>query len=134
MGALTDARISIVKAALQLTPEQQKLWPPIEDAMSARAKNRHARLAADAQRVDELRDRGRIDALRDRDPVAFLQKRAEALSQRSTDLKKLADAWQPLYQTLTADQKRRMGFLAIYVLREMRDGDDQGAFASYDDD
>jgi hypothetical protein len=26
--ALTDARIAVVKAALQLTPEQEKLWPP----------------------------------------------------------------------------------------------------------
>ena len=25
---LTDARIEIVKAALQLTPDQEKLWPP----------------------------------------------------------------------------------------------------------
>jgi hypothetical protein len=25
---LTDARIKIVKAALQLTPDQEKLWPP----------------------------------------------------------------------------------------------------------
>ena len=30
--ALTDARIGIVKAAVQLTPEQEKLWPPIEEA------------------------------------------------------------------------------------------------------
>jgi hypothetical protein len=29
-----------------------------------------------------------------------LNRRAEALSERAADLKKLADAWQPLYQTL----------------------------------
>ena len=34
---LTDARIEIVKAALQLTPDQEKLWPPIEEAIRARA-------------------------------------------------------------------------------------------------
>ena len=27
---LTDLRIDLVKAALQLTPEQTKLWPPVE--------------------------------------------------------------------------------------------------------
>ena len=42
---LTDARIEIVKAALQLTPDQEKLWPPIEDAIRARAKDRQARIA-----------------------------------------------------------------------------------------
>ena len=41
-------------------------------------------------------------------------------SPRSTDLKKLADAWQPLYQRLSPEQKRRMGYLAMYVMREMR--------------
>ena len=35
---------------------------------------------------------------------------AEILSQRGADLKKLADAWEPLYKTLTADQKIEDGF------------------------
>ena len=30
LGALTDARINIVKTALQLTPDQEKYWPAIE--------------------------------------------------------------------------------------------------------
>jgi hypothetical protein len=58
--------------------------------------------------------------LRDRNPVEFLQRRAEALTQRGADLKKLADAWQPLYQTLTADQKRRLDHRAIVTLHELR--------------
>jgi hypothetical protein len=41
--ALTDARIGIVKAALQLTPEQEKLWPPVEEAIRARADARYQR-------------------------------------------------------------------------------------------
>jgi hypothetical protein len=44
----------------------------------------------------------------------------DALAQRATDLKKLADPWQPWYQTLNQDQKRRMAAPTIYVLREMR--------------
>jgi hypothetical protein len=123
--ALTDARINIVKAALQLTPDQEKLWPPVEEAIRARAKNRLTRLEAMAKRVAELRDHGFVDALRNRDPVAFMLRRSEALAQRSADLKKLAEAWQPLYQTLTADQKKRMAVLTIFVLREMRDRSEQ---------
>jgi len=120
-AALTDIRIAVVKAALQLTPDQEKLWPPVEDAIRTRAKNRDARIAAIAKRLEDLHDRGPVDALQNRDPVAFLQRRAEALAQRSADLNKLASAWEPLYKTLSPDQKRRMAFLAIYVLREMRD-------------
>src|SRR5262245_56635515 len=35
LNILTDARIGMTKAALQLTPEQQKFWPPIEEAIRA---------------------------------------------------------------------------------------------------
>ena len=120
MAHLTGARIHLVKAALQLTPEQEKFWPAIEDAIRARAKDRQARIAAAAARLREQHNRSPIEALRDRNPVEFLQRRAEALAQRAGDLKKLADAWQPLYQTLSPEQKRRMAGLAIFVLREMR--------------
>jgi hypothetical protein len=37
--SLTDARIAIVQDALQLTPEQQKCWPPIEQAIPASEQN-----------------------------------------------------------------------------------------------
>ena len=50
-----------------------------------------------------------------------MKKRADRLAQRSADLKRLADPWEPLYQTLDPEQKRRMAFLAILALREMRD-------------
>jgi len=33
LNALTDARIGIVKAALQLIPEQAKYWPAVEEAI-----------------------------------------------------------------------------------------------------
>jgi hypothetical protein len=120
LGALTDARINIVKTALQLTPDQEKLWPPIEDAIRARAKDREARLASLAARAAEIRDKSLTEVLRNRDPVAFLRRRSDALAQRSADLKNLADAWQPLYATLTPEQKRRMGLLTLIVLRELK--------------
>ena len=44
MNKLTDMRVGIVKSALQMTPEQEKYWPAIEEAIRARAKNRQARL------------------------------------------------------------------------------------------
>ena len=35
---LTDIRVGVIKAALQLTPEQEKLWPAVEEAIRARAR------------------------------------------------------------------------------------------------
>src|SRR6516164_156474 len=119
-NSLTDMRIDVVKAALKLTPDQEKYWPAVEDAIRARAKNREARFADIEKRVAELREGNPVEVLRNRDPVAFLQRRADALAQRSADLKKLADAWEPLYKTLSPDQKQRMAFLALYVLHEVR--------------
>ena len=119
-NTLTDIRINVVKAALQLTPDQQKYWPPIEDAIRARAKDRQARFAEVEKRVAELREGNPVEVLRNRDTVDFLQRRADALAQRSADLKKLAAAWEPLYKTLSPDQKQRMAFVTLYVLHEVR--------------
>ena len=67
LAELTDARIAIVKAALQLTPDQEKYWPAVADAIRVRAQNRDAgpfnsypRSAALAR----LRDRGVGNLLR----------------------------------------------------------------------
>lgn len=116
LNALTDARVSIIKSALQLTPEQEKYWPAVEEAIRTRAKNRQARW----QQVAELRETP-MEALGGRDPVELMQRRAEALSQRGADLKKLADAWEPLYKTLSPSQKKRMAFVTVVAARGIRD-------------
>jgi hypothetical protein len=125
LAKLTDVRVNIVKAALQLTPDQEKYWPAIEDAIRTRAKDRQARIADMAKRVTELREGNPIEVLRDRDPVDFLRRRADALAQRSADLKKLAGAWEPLYKTLSQDQKQRMAFLTLFVLHEVSNAAEQ---------
>jgi hypothetical protein len=122
---LTDLRIDIVKAALKLTPEQEKYWPAIEDAIRTRAKNRQARIADIAKRVAELRGGNPVEVLRNRDPVDFLQRRADALAQRSADLKKLAAAWEPLYKTLSPEQKQRMAFVTLFVLHDVSNAAEQ---------
>ena len=61
---LTDARVNVVKAALQLTADQDKLWPPVEEAIRARGKDRETR-AHIARQGLRKRGRGRIvDKLR----------------------------------------------------------------------
>ena len=49
------------------------------------------------------------------------QSAQEPLEQRGADLKKLADAWEPLYGTLNPVQKKRVSFLALVALRDVSD-------------
>jgi LTXXQ motif family protein len=134
LSALTDARIAVVKSTLQLTADQEKYWPPIEEAIRARAKNRQSRVENLTTGVADRADRGVIEVLRDRNPVEFLDRRADVLAQRSADLKKLSAAWQPLYQTLTPVQKRNLGYLTISVLRELRDRAEERRMNSEEED
>jgi len=133
-NTLTDMRVDLVKAALQLTPEQEKYWPAVESAIRARAEDRKARLAKIGETVGRRADENRIEALRNRDPIAFLQRRSEALAQRSADLDRLAEAWQPLYKTLTPEQRQRMAAVAIFVLHEMSDAVERRRTQSDDED
>ena len=127
---LTDARVSVIKAALQLTAEQEKLWPAVEEAIRTRAKNRQARW----ERLAALRDDGPMEALQGRNIVELMQRRAEALGQRAADLKKVADAWEPLYKTLSEDQKKRMAFVTVVAARGIRDTIERRIDSEDDDD
>jgi hypothetical protein len=120
-NTLTDMRVDLVKAALQLTPEQEKYWPAVETAIRSNAEDRRGRIAKIRETVGRSADESRIEVMRNRDPIAFLQRRSQALAQRSADLDKLAEAWQPLYNTLSKEQRQRMAALAIFVVREMSD-------------
>ena len=110
LKAFTDRRIEVLKFALQLKPDQEKYWPAVEEAIRARAMARHQRLVNLASRLSGQREVGPVELLRDR---------ADALATRAANLKKLADAWQPLYASLDDNQKARLRFLAVYVLREI---------------
>ena len=68
------------------------------------------------------------------DPVELMRGRADALAQRAATLKKLADAWAPLYQTLNPDQKERMRLLMMHVLGGLRGGADTHPTAMHDGD
>ncbi len=133
-NTLTDMRIDLVKAALQLTPDQEKYWPAVESAIRARVEDRKARLAKIGETVGKRVDESRVEVLRNRDPIAFLQRRSEALAQRSADLDKLAEAWQPLYKTLSPEQRQRMAAIAVLVLNDMSDAVERRRAQSEDED
>ena len=102
MKAFTDARIAGLKAGLQLTPDQEKNWPAVEQAIRDMAKARQERMAAWRERAKD--EKGE-------DALARLRARADGMTRRAAELRKLADAAEPLYQSLSDDQKHRLRFL-----------------------
>src|SRR5258706_5163101 len=106
-AAFTDARIAAVKAGLKLTPDQEKLWPPVEAAVRDFAKLRIDRANArmNAQR-DGLQDQQKPD-----DMVARLRERADTMATSAAAMKRIADAADPLYKALDDAQKRRLAIL-----------------------
>lgn len=131
-AAFVDAKIASVKAGLQLTPDQEKMWPPVETAVrdfakqrlalaNARASERDARRAEREQRSSQdrgPRDRGSADQSsreqnrdQNRDPLARLRDRADRMAETASGLKKIVDAADPLYKSLDDGQKRRLSVL-----------------------
>src|SRR2546430_11710590 len=90
-AAFADARIAAVHAGLKLTPDQEKLWPPVEAAVKEFAKLRIDRANArmNAQQNDSQQ--------KPDDPVARLRERADNLATSAAAMKKIADAADPLY-------------------------------------
>jgi hypothetical protein len=107
---LEDGRIAMAKTALKLTPEQEKLWAPVEEKIRAgyaeRSKLREEWRAKREERRAS-RDEYRQLALPER-----LEKRAERMTERATKmteragkLKEFAAVVKPLYASFTEEQK-----------------------------
>lgn len=99
-AAFLDARIAALHAGLELTPDQEKLWPPVEQALRDFSKL-----------VAEQRQKFR-DENQSLDPVQRLARRSDNMIARGNALKKLADAEAPLYAALSDAQKHRVPVLA----------------------
>jgi len=105
-AAFVDARIAAVHAGLKLTPDQEKLWPPVETAVRDFAKLRIDRANARMKAENDQTDQQKAE-----DPVARLRERADNMATSAAALKKIADAADPLYKTLDDGQKRRLALL-----------------------
>ena len=104
LWAFTNARIAALKAGLELVPDQEKKWAPVEQAIRDMAQARQARM----QQWREQR--------KSEDAIARLRFRADSLKQRAAELEKLADAAEPLYRSLSDDQKHRLRFLVRMIM------------------
>ena len=106
-AAFADARIAAVHAGLKLTPDQEKLWPPVEAAVRDFAKLRidraNARMNAKQDDTKDAQKPGRSGGA-----AAPARRQHGGLG---AALKKIADAADPLYKTLDDGQKRRLRIL-----------------------
>lgn len=115
-SAFVDARIASVKAGLQLTPDQEKNWPPVEAAVRDFAKQRMARANARASERDAHRAGRDWDSEGEAgeqkpNPMVRLRERADGMATTAMGLKRIADAAEPLYNSLDDGQKRRLAVL-----------------------
>ena len=106
-SAYLDARIAALHSGLQLTPDQEKMWPAVEQAWRDLAKRR-------LERTERAGPAGPAAGSPQpaEDPVARLRRRAEADADRGEAYKSLADALAPLWQSFDDGQKRRFSALA----------------------
>ena len=127
---IVDAKLAGMKAGLDLTADQEKLWSPFESAVKDAAK---ARMDAMRQMMDTHAQGERMS------PIDHLEAMADRLAQGAADVKKIADAAKPLYASLDDSQKHKFGMLgrmlmperAQFVMdmmhRHMDERDDNGA-------
>jgi hypothetical protein len=108
-NSLTDARIAAIQAGLKLTPDQQKLWGPVEQALRTQAGSR-------AQRIEERRQQG--SRTERPDMMQRLEQRADLASKGAANLNALSTAMKPLWASLDDRQKRLLPIL----MREGRPG------------
>jgi LTXXQ motif family protein len=113
-AAFADARIAAVHAGLKLTPDQDKLWPPVEAAVRDFAKLRIDRANA---RMKAQQDDSKDTQKPEKDPVTRLRERADNMAATAAAMKKIADAADPLYKTLDDGQKRRLAILTHHEHR-----------------
>jgi hypothetical protein len=101
LGAFQDAYIAALHAGLKLSADQERLWPPVEQALRNVAQVHLAHMQAMRQ------NRGRMAE----DPIGLLRTMADTMSQGADAVRRLADAAAPLYATLDDGQKDRLRIL-----------------------
>jgi hypothetical protein len=100
--AVLNARLAGLKAVIALSPEQERLWPPVEAAIRDIVRD------ASGRRNQRIADGPPSDFL------AMLGAIADAEMARGRDLRRLVDAVTPLAATLTDAQRRRIpAFLGL---------------------
>jgi hypothetical protein len=109
---MLDAHLAGMKAALKLTPEQEKLWAPFESAVGDAAKSRMEAIRAMHEKIHDEMHKGDRPS-----PIERMTDMSEHLAKASTLMKSIADAAKPLFDSLDETQKHHFGPL-LMSLRE----------------
>lgn len=109
---MLDARLAGMKAELQLTPDQARLWAPFEAAIRYAAKAH-----MDAMRAMHEGMRQEMQGGERPSPIERMDKMSEHLAMASAEIKMIADAARPLFDSLDEMQKHHFGAL-LMSLRE----------------
>ena len=127
--AMLDARLAGLKAGLQLTPDQEKLWGPFEAAVRDFAQMHMTRMQGMMERAEKMGEDedGAGKEGPSMSPIDRLDRIATRLTTAGTALKGIADAAKPLYASLDDQQKRRFGFLSHEMMMMGRRGDHMGS-------
>ena len=99
-AVMLDAHLAAMKAGLKLTDEQAKNWPAFETAIRAAEKARADRWL----QVHERMSQGERPS-----PIERMTMMSEHLQKTAEQLKAVADAGKPLYDSLTDAQKGDFG-------------------------
>jgi zinc resistance-associated protein len=106
-AVMLDAHLAAMKAGLKLTDEQAKYWPAFESAIRD----------AETARADRWRQaRERMAQGEPPSPIERMTIMSEHLQKTAEQLKAVADAGKPLYDSLTDAQKHDFGPL----MRDLR--------------
>jgi hypothetical protein len=103
---LEDGRIAMVKTALQLNADQEKLWAPVESQVRDTFKKRQDRRAEWAKKREERRAAKASGGEHKRPDLAErFEKRSQRASERADRLKAFSEAFKPFYASLSDEQK-----------------------------
>src|SRR3954465_1864609 len=105
--AFADAKLVKLRAALRLTPAQEKQWSSLETTARDLIKARTAR----RNEVCNARIAAAKKPKQPADIAARLHERAKGLRSSADRAEKFADAAKPLLAVLDEGQKRRFGLL-----------------------
>ncbi len=110
MDRLEDGRIAMAKTALKLSPEQEKLWGPVEEKMRAGyAERSKMREEWRAKREARRGEHGKHEKLALPDRIEQrsqrMVERATKMTERAGKLKEFAEVVKPLYASLSDEQK-----------------------------
>lgn len=103
MARLEEGKLAMAKTALKLTPEQEKLWAPLEASVRDAFKARQAK-RDEWQKMREERQKERAEGKRP-DLAERFDKMSANMTERSERMKTFSAAFRPFYASLSDEQK-----------------------------